>query len=328
MVAQELQVAPVLNLDEAGHAKRLSSALFQKKHGPLLLRASLHNQSWQTGTETFGSRAAASDEAAYLKLKNYQHCIGISGRPSPITYSAVRQQHSNAAPHASGASTTQGAKKVHGESTGGKQENGGGKQETNGGGTGRGFFSNLQDVPLVPLLLGFAGATPFVALAPPVAPLLPLPEDMHKRRADWQAAYGAVIASFLGGVHWGLAMAEHGHRASMASFSISTLRYTWGVIPSLLAWPALLLPPAGKFAALSGILTLSFLVDAGFAQLKLLPKWYMPLRVSLTVLAVGSLISSWSLAAVKSTYDMARNPVKVKEERSPEVKVTPESKAL
>lgn len=49
-------------------------------------------------------------------------------------------------------------------------------------------------------------------------------EDVYRRRADWHAAYGAVIASFLGAVHWGLAMVEHGHRGAIASFSISTLR--------------------------------------------------------------------------------------------------------
>lgn len=181
MVAQEVQAASALKLDTASRGKHLLSVLFQRKH--VSLSSSVSPQLWQTGTETFRSQAAASEVAASSRLQTYWHHSHLSGRPAPITYGAVRQQHNNAVPHASSASTAQGAKKVHSESSGPKKvqgESNGGKQENNGGGAGRGFFSNLQDVPLIPLLLGFAGAIPFVALSPPVAPLLPLPVSAFK----------------------------------------------------------------------------------------------------------------------------------------------------
>ena len=56
-----------------------------------------------------------------------------------------------------------------------------------------------------------AGVIPFIALAPPVAASLPLiPAELVQNAALLQVAYGASIASFLGGVHWALAMVEYG----------------------------------------------------------------------------------------------------------------------
>ena len=56
-----------------------------------------------------------------------------------------------------------------------------------------------------------AGAIPFLALAPPIAQSLPfLPADLVANAALLQIGYGASIASFLGGIHWAMAMAEYG----------------------------------------------------------------------------------------------------------------------
>jgi hypothetical protein len=99
--------------------------------------------------------------------------IGQSPFTHRIAYGTVREQHSSATPQAEGAAAPQAATTVQSES-------GGGGGQKSDGGARKGFFANLQDVPLVPLLLGFAGAIPFVALAPPVAPLLPLPVSFLK----------------------------------------------------------------------------------------------------------------------------------------------------
>ncbi|CAI7754539.1 unnamed protein product [Closterium sp. NIES-53] len=113
--------------------------------------------------------------------------------------------------------------------------------------------SGLASVPLVPLVLGLAGAIPFVALAPPICSLVPLPELLASQPAAAQAAYGAAILAFLGGPHWGLAMARYAattSEASLGNFSVSAARYMWSVAPSLAAWVALLLPDGPKFALL------------------------------------------------------------------------------
>ena len=81
------------------------------------------------------------------------------------------------------------------------------------------------------LRLGYAGLLPFVAGA---ALIWIVRADAHPYVAAALAAYAAVILSFLGGIHWGLGM-----RASEAAPSL----FTWGVVPSLIAWVAVVMPP-------------------------------------------------------------------------------------
>lgn len=63
--------------------------------------------------------------------------------------------------------------------------------------------------------------------------------------------YGACIASFLGALHWGRAVARDGLAAG----------YVWSVLPSLLAWLALLLTVRGGLL-LAVLLVLCLGVDA------------------------------------------------------------------
>lgn len=59
--------------------------------------------------------------------------------------------------------------------------------------------------PPFPKLLGFAGAIPFVTLAPAMVEALGQP-DLVEKCAQAQLFYGGSIVSFLGAVHWGMAM--------------------------------------------------------------------------------------------------------------------------
>ncbi|GJP46435.1 hypothetical protein CLOM_g5722 [Closterium sp. NIES-68] len=155
--------------------------------------------------------------------------------------------------------------------------------------------SGLASVPLVPLVLGLAGAIPFVALAPPLCSLIPLPELLASQPAAAQAAYGAAILAFLGGPHWGLAMARYAattSEASLGNFSLSAARYMWSVAPSLAAWVALLLPDGPKFGLLLSSFLLVLGVDTVFARMALVPSWYLPLRVLLSSVALLSLAAT------------------------------------
>ncbi|CAI5996186.1 unnamed protein product [Closterium sp. NIES-64] len=155
--------------------------------------------------------------------------------------------------------------------------------------------SGLASVPLVPLVLGLAGAIPFVALAPPICSLIPLPELLATQPAAAQAAYGAAILAFLGGPHWGLAMARYAattSEASLGNFSVAAARYTWSVAPSLAAWVALLLPDGPKFALLLSSFLLVLGVDTVFVRMALVPAWYLPLRVLLSSIALLSLAAT------------------------------------
>jgi ABC-type transport system involved in cytochrome c biogenesis permease subunit len=73
--------------------------------------------------------------------------------------------------------------------------------------------------------LGYAGLIPFVGLAFQF-------EDETSVSAFM--SYAAVILSFLGGIHWGVAMRDH-RLASNTVLAVSML-------PSLMAWFAMLLP--------------------------------------------------------------------------------------
>src|SRR3712207_2095506 len=90
-------------------------------------------------------------------------------------------------------------------------------------------------LPRPALWLGIAGLLPFLASA-----LLcwTAPPNWRGVALYALAAYGAVILSFLGAVHWGLAL-----RAPAAEAPALAPRLGLGVLPSLIGWVALLLPP-------------------------------------------------------------------------------------
>lgn len=101
--------------------------------------------------------------------------------------------------------------------------------------------------------LGYAGLLPFVACAllvwlvhPPAVPHVTLAAQ----------GYGAVIASFLGGIHWGLAM-----RATSAEAGLMPRALVWGVTPSLLAWVAVVMPAYAGLVVLGATLIAAYLVD-------------------------------------------------------------------
>ncbi len=99
------------------------------------------------------------------------------------------------------------------------------------------------------LVLGYAGLVPFVLGA-----LLVwlVHDELRPEVMRGLAAYAAVVVSFLGGIHWGLAM--------RARQSPSVL-LGWGVVPSLVAWPAVWMPPGAGLVLLGAMLVACYAVD-------------------------------------------------------------------
>ncbi|APX92112.1 hypothetical protein BWR19_03705 [Halomonas sp. 1513] len=94
--------------------------------------------------------------------------------------------------------------------------------------------------------------------------------------------YSAVILSFLGGVQWGVAMSLDAPED--AAFASRMLR---SMLPSLIAWPALLLPDlAATLTLLAGFL-LVHVYEGQPASRARLPGWYQSLRRSLTLCVAG-----------------------------------------
>lgn len=143
--------------------------------------------------------------------------------------------------------------------------------------------------PRLPWGLGLAGLIPFLTLAAaawlaPVAwQVVAIPAFLY---------YSAVILSFLGGVQWGVTMslAPAGSSAFRARLLIS-------MVPSLIAWPALMLHPVtGAWVLIAGFLLVR-LQEYGRDSRDLLPGWYQSLRNLLTVVVVAChLLLIWRLA--------------------------------
>ncbi|MSR09188.1 MAG: DUF3429 domain-containing protein [Gammaproteobacteria bacterium] len=148
-------------------------------------------------------------------------------------------------------------------------------------------------MPLTVAWLGYGGLVPFVALA-----LGSLIDD--EQAAFFSAAlraYGAVILSFVGALHWGFAMTLSEFRDESAQRRQNET-FGWSVVPALLAWPALLVP--GPLA--SGLLIAGFAAHYGqdrrLAAFASLPAWYLPMRLRLSAcaclcLATGVLTRLW-----------------------------------
>ncbi len=150
----------------------------------------------------------------------------------------------------------------------------------------------FPDVPRPAVWLGLAGLIPFYACA--IGSYV-LPYDWNGRALDWMVAYGAIILSFLGGVHWGLATGGFGAPAVRdpalePPASMTWQRLGWSVVPSIIAWlahllfswqPAFLLLAAGFIGMLYG--------DVRAVQAGLAPAWYLTLRRHLTWLVVAAL---------------------------------------
>lgn len=140
-------------------------------------------------------------------------------------------------------------------------------------------MTSERAIPIVPLALGLGGLVPFVALAllavTGSASRIGIPADAARAAL---LAYGAVIASFLGGIRWGAALRE-------PDGGLIATDYLFGVTPQLFGWGALFLPDPWRFALLGlGLLVLGP-IDRNLVARGLAPVWFGRLR---TVLSLGA----------------------------------------
>ncbi|MBL6595638.1 MAG: DUF3429 domain-containing protein [Candidatus Puniceispirillum sp.] len=136
--------------------------------------------------------------------------------------------------------------------------------------------SSSNQIPDMPALLGWGGLVPFGLAAlgthSGVDPLV-----LYGFIGG--TAYGAIILSFLGAVHWGLTMQD----------DRSPYWYVWSVTPGLLGFASLLIFDVNyRIMALIPLFGLAWSVDYQAAIRGLIPAWYMRLR---TLLTAGAIIS-------------------------------------
>ena len=121
-------------------------------------------------------------------------------------------------------------------------------------------------------LLGHLGLVPFVLGALLV---WVVHAEVRPYAAHALSAYGAVIVSFLGGIHWGLAFRLSAPPASL---------FIWGVVPSLIAWPAVVMPEDAGLVLHGLMLVVCYLVDRKVYPMQGLGHW-LTLRFRLSSVA-------------------------------------------
>ena len=130
--------------------------------------------------------------------------------------------------------------------------------------------------PKIPYFLGWAGLVPFGSAALVTHSGI---DAFVLYGFLGGTAYGAVILSFLGAVHWGLAMRE----------DRSPRWYVWSITPALLGFATLLIFDVEiRTVALIPLFSLTWLIDRLAFKHGLVPDWYMRLR---TILTAGAIIS-------------------------------------
>ena len=128
--------------------------------------------------------------------------------------------------------------------------------------------------------LGYAGLIPFLVFSTGTWIDLPGVENSHYVLIT----YAAVILSFMGAIHWGIAMGRPGGDA--------VWQLGLSVLPALFGWAALLLPVLYGYSILIVVFAVLCALDQRAAARGLVPSWYPALRVLLTTVVVLCLIGA------------------------------------
>ena len=143
------------------------------------------------------------------------------------------------------------------------------------------LVSRLAAAPRPAMVFGLGGLLPFVGLS-----LLAVvgPAGIQATTAHALLQYGALIATFVGALHWAYAV------AGVAASASATARYGWSVLPSLVAWLALQQTPQNGLQLVAVLLVACYLADRQLLRPASLPPWIADLRLLLTSAAVISLV--------------------------------------
>lgn len=143
-------------------------------------------------------------------------------------------------------------------------------------------MKDLGKTPRPALYLGLASLIPF--LGPTL--FMAVTETYLPELAYVQLAYGASVLSFLGGARWGFALPV-GSPAKPDWMNLAN-----SVVPSLLAWVAMLLSDSIIPAVTMVIMGLGVSLHYDLSLLPTYPSWFKALRAVLTTVAFLSLVGT------------------------------------
>ena len=126
--------------------------------------------------------------------------------------------------------------------------------------------------------IGYAGLIPFIVFS--IGSWFQLP--MISDSTYILTAYAAIILSFMGAIHWGIAMSS--------SEDQNGKYFIASVIPGLSAWLALLMPQRYAIILLMVGFIALIIYDWSVEKPQRLPGWYIPMRNRLTLVVVMCLM--------------------------------------
>lgn len=141
-------------------------------------------------------------------------------------------------------------------------------------------------VPVLISALGNAGLVPFAGLC---LLMWVVNEQALPYVALAMVAYAALIASFLGGIHWGVVWLHHVKSPGLSELDKKTAKQhlVWGITPTILAWPGVLMPAFAALPWLGMILVACYLVDRKLFPATGLDTW-LTLRFRLSIASAFS----------------------------------------
>ena len=143
--------------------------------------------------------------------------------------------------------------------------------------TGRYIFQNMSTHQTI-TRLGYAGLAPFVLLT---GLMWLVDSELLPFVSIALGGYAAVIVSFLGGIHWGIGF--------MKGEAAPKFHFIWGVVPSLVAWLALMMSAYAALPLLGLLIVACYLIDRKTYPAAGLASW-LPMRLRLTVVATLSCV--------------------------------------
>lgn len=132
-----------------------------------------------------------------------------------------------------------------------------------------------------PLYLTLLSALPFIALSGMIA----MHMDQQTILLHFLMTYAAVILSFLGGIHWGLAVLHYPKNPNQA-----VLMLFESIVPPLLAWSLMLVDQVYlRLLSFAFLYALVWGIDSVLYNHKIIPQWFFNLRCVVTPIVVVSI---------------------------------------
>jgi hypothetical protein len=143
-------------------------------------------------------------------------------------------------------------------------------------------------IPTAALWLGVAGIIPFIGLAVQVATGWPRGGREIGPALYALTIYGAVILSFMGGVQWGIAVAD-------THLATGWRRYGIAVVPALIAWAGVWIGQRDGLLILTTAFAALLVYDLWTVNLGEAPSWYGHLRIGLSAMVCAALLAAAQL---------------------------------